>query len=208
MKFEYILFAILIIGFIFLYFKLLEVEERSERNLHFVEKVMNISEKIVDALSEVSYLAYNNSYKIYIIENRQNEIYDKIDILNESLVKYPIKKKVGYDRLMRFLAEDETDKIEYKFPEFVCVDYASALISRLAEEGYFSCMANFYLNCNGEEVGHAGVAAYTDLGLMYVEPMDDIVIPYYSFDVGDDYCKVVGWDCNCVIEKKVSCFDY
>ncbi len=179
--------------------------ESVEENSYSIELLYNATMDSLGALVNLSDAVYNNTLKVYELEER---IYEMNKSFEERIAELGIRKKIKYDELLEFLDEDDTEENEYEYPEFTCVDYASMLVSRLKKAGFFSCIVEFYLTCDGEEVGHTGVAALTDRGVMYIEPMTDDVVPYYNFGVGDDYCKLLGWDCRCRIDKKVSCFDY
>jgi len=103
--------------------------------------------------------------------------------------------------LIAFMREDNTDKITYKEGVFDCVNFASTFIKNFAKRGFFSCEA--YLEF--EDSAHSLVAVNTtDLGLIYVEPQQDVII--YSLRVGEDYCKKANWDCSYKIKRIVSCF--
>jgi len=96
---------------------------------------------------------------------------------------YTIKDPT-YSELMRFLADDDTDKAEYIKGEYECTEFSTDLCNRAEERGIRCAYVTIQFP---DGMGHAIVAFNTiDKGLTYIEPQHDdlvkIVIgkPFYQ----------------------------
>lgn len=55
--------------------------------------------------------------------------------------------------------------------------------------------------------GHSIVEVNTTSGIYHIEPQDDTIIPADELHVGENYYKLVGWDCYWEITKISGCFE-
>ena len=131
------------------------------------------------------------------LEERYYELLDFV-ATSDKVKKYASKKEIK-----RFLEEDDTDEMEYNRTTWNCVDYSNLLIRNLLKKGIFACSAVIRF----EEGDHAIVAFKTEDGkLYYIEGQSDEIIPGDKLKVGENYCKLLGMDCNWTIKKISSCF--
>lgn len=80
------------------------------------------------------------------------------------------------EELKEWLAEDDVDKIKYRYPEFVCGDYAVMLAFRAKLKGWdmgVVVVLGYYPD--RREFNHAFNAIKCREGLVYVEPQKDSV---------------------------------
>jgi len=83
-------------------------------------------------------------------------------------------KDPSYRDLMRFLAEDDTDKLTYIEGEYECTEFATTLCNRAEDEGIRSGYVTISFP---DGKGHAIVAFNTiDKGLIYIEPQHDDLV--------------------------------
>ena len=122
----------------------------------------------------------------------------RIVATSDKIRKYASKKEIK-----EFLLVDDTDEIEYNYTTWNCVDYTNLLIRKLLRKGIFACGATVVF----EEGAHEIVAFKTEDGkLYYIEGQSDEIIPGDKLKVGENYCKLLGIDCNWTIKKISSCF--
>ncbi len=124
----------------------------------------------------------------------QAELDEKESALNELQINYEglmaghgyTIKDPTYTEMVRFIANDDTDKAEYIKGEYECTEFSTDLCNRAEEEG-LRC-AYVSIRFPGGR-GHAIVAFNTiDKGLVYVEPQyDDLV----EIEIGKPFYQCV-----------------
>ncbi|MBC7130400.1 hypothetical protein H5T51_04150 [Candidatus Bathyarchaeota archaeon] len=87
------------------------------------------------------------------------------------------------NELKQWLAVDETDKLEYAVPDFVCGDYAVMLHMHAKMKGWDMGIVAVIGKIGGEDFNHAFNAIKCKEGLVYVEPQNDEVF-YGPIDSG------------------------
>ncbi|MFA5061431.1 MAG: hypothetical protein WC494_03910 [Candidatus Pacearchaeota archaeon] len=104
------------------------------------------------------------------------------------------------NEIRQVLKEDRIDEVTYS-DDFNCVEFSFGLMRALKDKGIYSCVAWAVF----EDGSHALVAVNSSYyGVIYIEPQTDKII--YDLKEGDNYCDVVGWNCEWEIQKIKSCF--
>lgn len=139
------------------------------------------------------------------LTNTKAELKAEIEQLKERIKRERVVMP-SFLELTKFLEEDRTDLLEYRKNEFNCVDFTNTFIKNFLKEGFFACETTLYIiDENGKEGAHSLVAVNTtNLGLIFIEPQNDRIL--YKIEVGDDYCDLVGWDCDYKITHIKHCF--
>lgn len=182
--------------------------------LYFYQIKMDEIEKKIEALADMQHscerklenLKFNFSenletlnFEIDVLEGKVRNLEAKVQ---EGKISYPT-----YEELIRFIAQDKTDQLEYVEGKFVCTDFANTFIENFRKKGFYSCMTilEIYDVRKNKEGAHALVQVYTkDRGIVYVEPQNDYT--FTDLKVGENYCNKVNWDCNFQIKAVKGCF--
>ncbi|MFW6130473.1 MAG: hypothetical protein ACOC56_04740 [Atribacterota bacterium] len=147
------------------------------------------------------------------IEKRQQNITKKH---NQTIQEYQDKiekmSAINYNPTLEEVKQaiknlDYSD-IEYRTPEFNCLDYTFKLMEDLREEGIYSCSSEIRF----DDGAHALVVVNTTDGIIYIEPQE-IGWNYgnkfiKSLEVGDNFCDKVNWECDWEITFIKNCFEY
>jgi len=138
------------------------------------------------------------------LESNYTELEERYyELLDFVATSDKVKKYASKEEIEEFLKKDDTDEMEYNYTTWNCADYSNLLIRKLLKEKIFACSAILTF----EDGAHEIVAFKTEDGdTYYIEPQSDDIIPGDELEIGKDYCEVLGWDCNWVIEKISSCF--
>jgi len=104
-------------------------------------------------------------------------------------------KKPTFDELIKFIHEDNTDKLPYIPNVFGCSDFSETFIKNFKQKGYCASEAAVWLIRNGTIEPHVLVAVpTTDQGLIYVEPQSDRWAFANDLNPGDTYTKMWRWE--------------
>jgi len=136
-----------------------------------------------ELLARYSHLntTYNELLRQY---SALNASYSQLLSLNSSYAKLyaalyePLTSKTvpTVDELKAWLRDDPTDAIAYKYPDFVCGDYAVMLAFHAKLVGWdMGVVAVLGRKADGSEFNHAFNAIICAEGLVYVEPQTDEV---------------------------------
>jgi hypothetical protein len=128
------------------------------------------------------------------LDTAQAELDEKETVLTELQINYEgliaghgyTIKDPTYTEMMRFIADDDTDKAEYIEDEYECTGFATDLCNRAEEKGIRCAYVSIRFP---DGRGHAIVAFNTiDKGLVYVEPQyDDLV----EIEIGKPFYQCV-----------------
>ncbi|UCH71812.1 MAG: hypothetical protein JSW62_05285 [Thermoplasmatales archaeon] len=89
-----------------------------------------------------------------------------------------------YNEVERFIANDETDEIEFDEENFDCENFAQTVNSNAENQGIRCAFVIMYFEQN--KTGHAIVGFNTvDQGMVYIEPQSDEWVE--NFEIGNDY---------------------
>jgi len=169
---------------------------------NLTEKLLSENTEIRKNLSEIQ-VKYNYLKDSYIRLSEENS---KLREENENLKSQRGLVNPSYWELWNFLARDDTNELEWS-EDFDCTEFSNRLIRNLARKGFFACTVEIDLRNEEEDFGHILVAVNTtDVGLVYVEPQDDTIIPSEKMKIGANYCSLVDWACYYEITKISSCF--
>ena len=120
-------------------------------------------------------------------ENLNKCASSKEELLNNKKIYTPTLKI-----LRDFVNDDNTDGHIYKNTTFDCTSFSNMFVEHFRERGFYSCVVEIDFD---DDTAHDLVAVNTsDMGIVYVEPQTDQI--FYGLNVGDDYCDIVGWDCE------------
>ena len=168
------------------------------------QRHINLSENYNQTLKELH--GVREELNRYV--DKYNELLEEKNQLEEELSTWKNSKKlrryVSLKEIKRFLEKDDTDKMEYVKYEWTCGDYTNLLIRRLAEEGIFACETYLVFE---DDTAHSIVSVEMEPGkIYYIEGQTDEIIPQNKLKIGENYCELVGLDCNWIIKKISSCF--
>jgi len=156
------------------------------------------------------------------IEDEYDDIQDDMEDLESnysylesrysSLLERNIATHVTYEEVQQFIEEDNTSQGTESEFDYICKDFSDDMINSAYNEGIFACEVGLWVQEDGqgdpvpgEVKGHSLVAFNTsDKGVVFVEPQKDIFI--HELSKGDDYCELVGWNCQWRIEYIKHCF--
>ena len=164
--------------------------------LEEVERDYNDLIKVKESLEDSNKDLKQEKSRLY--EQYQSSI-EKVEKMEES----KLFKNITYDRIDRFLWNDDTDDNEYIENNYTCMDYSNDVLKNAYDEGIYGCVVEMYMD-NG--YAHAIISFNTtDEGIIYVEPQSDKIMK--NLEIGDDYCQKVGWNCDYEIKAIKGCFD-
>jgi hypothetical protein len=93
-----------------------------------------------------------------------------------------------------FVAQDQTDKNEYIFPDYVCTHFTEDFVDNARSAGW---RAGYVRLNNPDGPGHAiAVFLTTDMGLFFVEPQNDFIFPSERMSemLDEGYYTIAGMD--------------
>jgi len=197
-----ILIAISIIGTgIITYFVLdyYVIEEKNividnyKNNMEVLNKSLDSYVYQINSLSENStqLISERNSF-LEQINNLNNEL-NMLKLPNKYHLRDPTEREV-----LDFIDMDKTDRNEYDYYDYSCVNFASDVDSNAAKLGircgvlYFDYWSYDWETEIWDIYGHAiNVFDTSDNGRLYVDIDDEV---YYSFaEIEDDYEEIINW---------------
>lgn len=190
-----------------LFYTINEVNAIKHNHSLLLKNLTNLITNLTEENKKLSHEISNLKVEVTNTKNKMNEVEHNIERLKERVERERIVLP-SFSELLHFLEEDKTDLLEYRKDEFNCVDFSNTFIKNFLKKGFFACEATIYIvdeNNNSEEGAHSLVAVNTTtMGLVFVEPQNDKII--YSIEIGENYCNLVGWDCNYKIVSIKHCF--
>jgi len=181
------------------YFNLYENYEQLKKSYI---KAKNEYEKMKHLYVEL----YNNHTAVKLAYKKLEKNYTELQKSYKALKEAKPIVIPTYSDLIKFIAEDDTDKLDYVDDEFVCTDFADRFVKNFMEKGYFSCLAELEFN----DSAHMIVAVKTSDGKIYfVEPQSDKIFTEDQVRVGVNYCSLANLFCigNWTITDIHYCFD-
>jgi hypothetical protein len=140
----------------------------------------------------------------YELKQQQNKTLTELAEANEVIQtinsRSAIEYQPSYNTVAKILRNDKTDKNKYHLEDFNCVEFSNLLVKGFKDNQVFACTTYILF----DDSAHSIVAVNTkEFGIIYIEPQTDKIM--LSLEVGDDYCKQVGWNCSWKIKKIKSC---
>lgn len=137
--------------------------------------------KLITMILSILFCFYIYMYPNIVVTPIVRFDYNTFNPINEEMISTEKNiKNPSYDEMINFILEDPTDLNEYRFPEYVCENFAREVVKNAKSKGIRAGLVHLE---SPDSEGHAIVAfETTDKGLYFLEPQADIVFSKEELD--------------------------
>ncbi len=190
---SFLVVIVLIIVISVLFVRTINLQNEVDRNQDELAEIRSDREEIREDYEELDREYHGTLDDLDHMRTREEELEEKLE--NSSTFYTPEPDSlVSMAEDIGIHENDWTDNYD-------CIQFSFDLLDELRERGVFSCPVLLYFE--ERDIGHMLLKVETTEGGTMIEPQDNTLLEDIS--VGDDYCELLNWECQWIVEEIHTC---